>query len=143
MKHDRALGALVVLLAVGTAACGSDSSSGTSNQGRVIDITMTDNAYAPNHLTVRAGEQVTFRFRNQGKVVHEAIIGTAAEQAAHEKEMKDMPGMGHGPTSGDLSVKPGASGTLTHRFDTAGEQLIGCHEVGHYAKGMKASVTVK
>ena len=37
---------------------------------------------------------------------------------------------------------PGESKGLEHTFATAGSVLIGCHEPGHYAGGMVATVAV-
>jgi uncharacterized cupredoxin-like copper-binding protein len=124
--------------------------SGPSTE--VVTVRMIDNAFRPGRIAVKVGEEVTFRFRNDGKVVHEAIVGTAEEQAEHEAEMNDgsagtddgdMTTMEHGGSDNDaLSVEPGRTGELTHTFEKAGELLIGCHEPDHYAAGMKIAVTV-
>lgn len=39
-------------------------------------------------------------------------------------------------------LKPGETKELMHRFETAGASLAGCHVAGHYAGGMKATITV-
>jgi uncharacterized cupredoxin-like copper-binding protein len=156
MKHQRALGALMALLALGAAACGDGKTARSTDPGAtVIDIDMTDNAFAPNRVTVKAGQEVTFRFRNDGKVVHEAIVGTADEQAEHEAQMNDKAGtaddhgdggmatMEHSGTDDDgLSIEPGMTGQLTHTFEKGGRLLVGCHEPGHYKAGMKLTVEV-
>lgn len=41
-----------------------------------------------------------------------------------------------------VTVKPGSTRTLVHRFGTDETMLIGCHQPGHYEAGMKATVTV-
>ena len=56
---------------------------------------MQDIAFAPETLTVRAGEPVTFAFENVGKVDHEAIIGDESVQDDHEREMSGQD-EGHG-----------------------------------------------
>jgi uncharacterized cupredoxin-like copper-binding protein len=154
MKHHRALGALVALLAFGAVACGDgDTGDVSGSNAEVVTVDMIDNAFRPSKIEVKAGEEVTFRFRNDGKVVHEAIVGTAEEQAEHEAEMNDkaveeeedgdMTTMDHGGSDDDaLSVEPGGTGELTHTFDEAEELLIGCHEPDHYEAGMKITVTV-
>jgi uncharacterized cupredoxin-like copper-binding protein len=154
MKHHRALGALVVLLAAGAVACGDGDTGDVSGpKAEVVTVNMIDNTFRPSRIEVKAGEEVTFRFRNDGKVVHEAIVGTAEEQAEHEAEMNgkageeeddgDMTTMGHGSPDNDaLSVEPGMTGELTHTFEEAGELLIGCHEPDHYEAGMKIAVRV-
>lgn len=39
-------------------------------------------------------------------------------------------------------MEPGKSGELRHTFDDAGPLVIGCHEPGHYAVGMRVTLTV-
>jgi len=103
---------------------------------------------------------VRFVFRNEGAVVHDAVIGDEAAQEEHEEEMRvaeetttsdtegAMGGMDHGATSeeGDgeaaITVEPGEEGELTYTFDAVGERLIGCHEPGHYVAGMRVVVDV-
>ena len=132
---------------------------------------MTDNAYKPNKFAVTAGSTITFAFVNKGQMTHEAYIGTTKEQEAHEAEMSgatgssmhmdggtatsmDMAGgssgMGHGSTAGAgshteagmVTVAPGSTGNLTYTFDRPGTYLVGCHQPGHWASGMRATVTV-
>ncbi len=150
MRHLRALSALVALLALTATACSDDSNGADragDSDGRVIEVTMTDNAFDPEELTVEAGEDVTFRFTNDGAMVHEAFIGTPEEQDAHHAEMTsgdmdDHGDDGHGEGGDAVTVDPGETGELTHRFDEPAEVMIGCHEPGHYESGMVATVTV-
>lgn len=155
MKHQRALSALFVAVAVTASACGSgDAAQPTGANAKVIEVSMTDNEFTPNVFDIEAGQAITFRFRNDGKVDHEAILGTAAEQADHEAQMAGegaghgsgmdgMDGMDHGDSTGDaITVKPGGSATLTHTFASPGKVLLGCHEPGHYKEGMTATITV-
>ena len=155
MKTRRALalGTLLLATALLAAACGDDSTStGASSAGRVIEIAMTDMAYNPATISVTIGETVTFRFRNNGQAVHEAVIGDDAYQMNHGASMtsstmasmsKDH-GMSHGGMGAEnlVTVKPGKNGDLTYRFDAPGTVLIGCHQPGHYEAGMKATVNV-
>jgi uncharacterized cupredoxin-like copper-binding protein len=60
---------------------------------------------------------------------------------AHENQMKNMSGMNHHGDA-DITVDAGKTGTLTHTFGTAGTTLIGCHQPGHYAAGMRIEVHV-
>ena len=48
-----------------------------------------------------------------------------------------MGGMSHGHDNA-VSVKPGKTGSLTMTFAEAGTLIVGCHEPGHYAAGMRA-----
>jgi uncharacterized cupredoxin-like copper-binding protein len=84
---------------------------------------------------------------NKGKLAHDAFIGDAAAQAEHEKEMRAAESGGHGGhehgvgSTDAITVPPGKTGELTHTFDKAGTVEIGCHQAGHYAVGMKVTVT--
>jgi uncharacterized cupredoxin-like copper-binding protein len=139
---------VLVLIALAGAACGGGhsghTSSGASTGAKTVTIEMRDIAYSPDAVTVKRGETVRFVFANRGTAPHDAFIGDEAAQAAHEKEMGTaMSGMdhGHGQTTG-ITVQPGKTGQLEHAFQAAGTTLIGCHQPGHYAAGMKVTVTV-
>ena len=141
MKRFLFLPILVALVVL--AACGSDDGSdagASSSADRTVDVEMRDIAFSPTSLDVRAGETVRFNFKNTGQVEHDAFIGDAAAQDAHEKQMRE--GHDHGKDANAVSVKPGKSASLTHTFDKPGQLLIGCHEPGHYTGGMRITVNV-
>ena len=147
-------------LTVVTAACGGgsgdhstmdmDKSTGTTAAAgapsRTIDVDMVDIAFEPKTLSVQRGERIEFVFHNKGTIAHDAFIGDTAAQADHEKEMHEgkdgsMAG-GHRMGETAITVDPGKTGSLTYTFDQPGTLEIGCHQVGHYAAGMKVAVTV-
>ena len=135
----------VAVFSVVAAGCGgsdheSHGSSADAKATRTINVVMKEFAYEPAAVTVNAGETVKFVFRNEGAVVHDAFLGDEAAQAEHEREM--AAGDDHEGHEA-IKVDPGKTGELTHTFGKAGEALIiGCHETGHYAAGMKLTVTV-
>jgi uncharacterized cupredoxin-like copper-binding protein len=145
-------------------ACGSDKDDDDSMVGdgsttsertttdhamqptRTVEVEMTDNLFDPQEIDVAKGETVKFEFDNTGAVAHDAFVGDAQAQAEHEDEMNGdhMSGgseMGHDGEDA-ITVEPGKKGELTQTFDKAGTLEIGCHEPGHYAGGMKLTVTV-
>lgn len=146
MRISRLLVATVASLALVTAACGSGS-SGSSSAIRSVAVEMRDNAFSPNQVTVHAGEKVRFVFHNAGHLAHEALLGDMAAQDSHETEMMSggtggtQMGMDHGASTA-ITVEPGKSATLTHTFQAGDKLLIGCHETGHYAAGMKLMIDV-
>jgi uncharacterized cupredoxin-like copper-binding protein len=144
MRQRLVIVAAVVATAVVLAACGSGSNAGPSAAGgRTIDIDMRDNDFSSAGIQVKAGQQVQLVFHNKGAVVHDAYIGDEAAQTAHEREMSMASASGHGGHGSDgVTVEPGQTGTLTHTFDTPGTTIIGCHQQGHYALGMRIVVTV-
>ncbi len=107
---------------------------------------MTDQLrFEPAALTVRAGETVQFQVTNSGALDHEFVLGDEHMQMQHEQEMRGqggMPGMQHGASSA-VDVPPGQTRTLTFTFPaTSGTYLYGCHVSGHYAAGMRGTVTI-
>ena len=147
MRTPRALTALTALVIVATplAACSSDNnSSQATTSDRTVTVTMTDNAYLPTRVSAEPGEQVTFRFVNDGRMTHEAYLGSQQEQERHAAEMSGSGGhhsMGMGD-DGIVTVEPGREATLTEVFDRAGTVVIGCHQPGHWESGMRATVDV-
>ena len=141
------IGFVVILNACGSSD-GNDSAS-NADDTRTVNVQMRDIAFSPNSIDVQAGETVRFVFKNTGKVVHDAFIGDEAAQDDHEMEMRSassttMGDMDHGGMDGEegVAVEPGKTGELTHTFRAGDRLLIGCHEVGHYASGMKITINV-
>jgi uncharacterized cupredoxin-like copper-binding protein len=130
-------------------ACGdSDREVATPGDDDAVEITMKDNRFDPDRIRVRTGQKVTIRFDNEGALTHEAYIGDERAQEEHEAEMtapKELPGHDMGNEHGDadaLRVEPGNTGSLEHTFDQTGTTLIGCHEPGHWAAGMRVRIEV-
>jgi uncharacterized cupredoxin-like copper-binding protein len=122
---------------------GAGRAGGAGDADRVVEVRMVDSAFDPATFSVASGETVTFRFTNEGAVAHEAYIGDAADQAAHEEEMSERAHGGHAEESDRaITLDPGQDGELTWTFEEEGSIEIGCHEPGHYAAGMRASVAV-
>jgi uncharacterized cupredoxin-like copper-binding protein len=142
MRTRPILVALPAGLATLVAACGGGSgSSGDTVGARTVHVDMRDTAYSPDRLTIRRGETVRFVFRNTGKLAHDAVLGDEKAQADHEREMSSGSAMHHG--GGDaVTADPGKTATLTHTFRGGGDLVIGCHELGHYAAGMKLTIDV-
>jgi len=115
--------------------------SGTAGGGRTVDVEMHDISYSPASIPVHAGETVTFVFHNMGRIQHEAFLGDAAAQADHDQEMAGGTGGGMAGMGGEaVKVDPGKTATITHTFKPGETLLIGCHEPGHYAAGMKVAL---
>lgn len=134
----------IVGFAVLLAACApSGGGASPTDQGpRTIQVRMSDDLrFEPAQLTVQAGETVRFEVTNAGAVVHEFLIGDEAAQDGFEM---DMSGGGmQEDTDAGVSVEPDGTETFEFTFEEAGQLLAGCHEPGHYAGGMKATITVE
>jgi uncharacterized cupredoxin-like copper-binding protein len=132
------------------AACGDDANdaggdaAGTVEDGlSVIDVEMTDMAFAPASIDIKTGETVRLRFHNAGLAVHEAVIGDLAFQEEHAEEMTGG-SMHHGDSDEPepLVVAVGETGDLVYTAATAGTLIIGCHQPGHWDAGMRANLSI-
>jgi uncharacterized cupredoxin-like copper-binding protein len=137
----------LVLAGCGAARPADDAATASDDASAVIEVTMTDMAFTPTAVDVKAGETVRFRFRNDGMAIHEAVIGDDAFQQEHAEEMSAMGSTGtmhHGSSDepAPLVVQPGDTGEITYTAAAAGRLLIGCHQPGHWEAGMKASIDV-
>jgi len=109
---------------------------------RTVTITMNDAMrYTPDRLAVKAGETVTFIVKNEGKVMHELVIGTEKELKAHAETMRKHPGMEHDEPY-MAHVAPGKQETITWQFTRSGDFLFGCLLPGHFEAGMVGRVKV-
>lgn len=129
---------------------------------RTIEVVMRDNLFDPERISVTEGETVRFTIKNQGELVHEFNIGTAAMHAEHQKEMMtmmehgvlepdrinhekmtmDMGGgktMNHSDTNSVL-VEPGKSAEVVWTFTENANLEFACNVPGHYQSGMMGEI---
>jgi uncharacterized cupredoxin-like copper-binding protein len=138
---------LIVALAAVAACSGAAASEAPASaptdagDGTRIEVRLRDSfRIEPGDFSVPAGVPVTFVVTNGGVLDHELYIGDEAAQDEHDQEMRSG-GTAHDDPNG-VAVDPGETKELTITFDTAGSLIAGCHVPGHYAGGMKTSVTV-
>ncbi|MBW8372074.1 MAG: cupredoxin family protein [Thiobacillus sp.] len=109
---------------------------------RTITIAMTDAMrFTPDTLTVEEGETVRFVVRNQGRMLHEMVIGSPDELAKHAALMAKFPDMEHDEPY-MVHVDPGKSGEIVWHFNRAGRFEFACLIAGHYEAGMRGTITV-
>jgi uncharacterized cupredoxin-like copper-binding protein len=112
------------------------------NAKRSIAVGMADNMrFTPDRIQVRQGETLKFVVRNTGKVMHEFVIGTKAENAQHAEMMAKFPNMEHDEPY-MAHVPPGKTGEIVWTFNRAGEFEFACLIAGHYQAGMVGTVQV-
>jgi uncharacterized cupredoxin-like copper-binding protein len=148
LRHLTLIPALVLVVACSGAgstrspSAPAASATAASPAATRIEVTLTDSfTIELASTTVPAGVPVTFVVTNSGAIAHEFYLGDEDAQAEHEEEMIAGGGMGHDEPNG-IAIEPGETKELMHTFEIAGETLAGCHEAGHYAAGMKATITV-
>jgi uncharacterized cupredoxin-like copper-binding protein len=109
---------------------------------RTVEIRMTDDMkLSPSHLNVREGETLRLRAINQGKVLHEIVIGTGAELAEHAQMMKKFPNMEHDEPY-MAHVSPGKQGDIVWTFNRPGDFEFACLIAGHFEAGMRGTIRV-
>lgn len=109
---------------------------------RTIEVRMTDAMrFTPDKIEVKLGETVKFVMRNDGKLLHEFVIGTKAELDAHAAVMVKNPGMEHDEPY-MAHVGPGKTGQIIWTFNRAGSFDFACLIAGHYSAGMVGKIEV-
>ena len=109
---------------------------------RTIALVMNDNMrFTPNALSFNQGETVRFVVKNQGKALHEMVIGTKKELDEHAALMLKFPKMEHDEPY-MAHVAAGKSQELIWTFNRAGNFEFACLIAGHYQAGMVGKITV-
>ena len=109
---------------------------------RAIDVMMLDTMrFVPDRIEVKLGETVRFTAKNTGKVMHEFVIGTRAENNEHAALMVKFPTMEHDEPY-MAHVPPGKTGQIVWTFNRAGEFEFACLIAGHYGAGMVGKIVV-
>ena len=109
---------------------------------RTITMTMNDNMrFTPDKLEFKQGETVKFVIKNNGKVMHEFVLGTKKELDEHAALMVKFPTMEHDEPY-MAHVGPGKTGQIVWNFNKAGSFDFACLIAGHYTAGMVGKVTV-
>ena len=68
----------------------------TKSVRRTITLRMSDDMrFSPRHIEVQEGDTVRLRAENNGKMLHEMVLGTQAELEQHAQMMQKFPGMEH------------------------------------------------
>ena len=110
---------------------------------RTVEIRMTDNMrFSPAGIQVKPGETVRFVLRNDGRMLHEMVIGTRATLAEHAAAMRKFPDMEHDAPY-MAHVAPGKTGEIVWLFNRSGDFEFACLIPGHYEAGMTGKIAVK
>ena len=111
--------------------------------GRKTDVGPGGTSHTmPGDIEVKRGETVRFTVRNDGKVMHEMVIGRMQELKEHAELMRKFPGMEHDEPY-MAHVAPGKEGEIVWQFTRAGVFHYACLIPGHMEAGMIAKITVK
>jgi uncharacterized cupredoxin-like copper-binding protein len=130
------LGLAAVLLASGLAAgrAPAPPPAGT----RTVPMTIHFSRFDPDAVAATPGETIRFVIRNTDPIDHEFILGDDEVQRVHELGTEEV----HPPRPGEVSVPAGATVETTYTFAAPGSLTFACHLPGHFAYGMRGTVTV-
>jgi uncharacterized cupredoxin-like copper-binding protein len=113
------------------------------NATRTIDCKMLDTMrFSPERIDAKLDETIRFRMRNTGRVMHEFVIGTRAENAKHYEYMKKFPNMEH-DEPWMAHVPPGKTAEIVWKFNRPGDFEFACLIAGHYEAGMVGGIAVR
>lgn len=117
-----------------------------AKSARIVKVTMLERGkkmlFTPAHITVRQGEQVRFKFYNEGIEDHEFVLATTKENLKHARAMKKHPHMAHSDPNA-ITLSPFNSGELVWKFTKPGTFEYACLIPGHREAGMHGVVVVK
>lgn len=109
---------------------------------RTIKLSMTDNMrFTPALIEVKQGETVKIIMKNDGKQLHELVLGSKKELEAHAALMVKFPNMEHDEPY-MAHVAAGKTGEIIWSFNKAGEFDFACLIAGHYQAGMVGTIKV-
>ncbi len=110
---------------------------------RTVRIDMADTMrFTPAEVKVKRGEVVRFVVTNNGKVMHEMVLGSMDDLKKHSELMRKFPSMEHDEPH-MAHVAPGKTGEMGWRFSKAGTFYFGCLIPGHFEAGMIGKIIVQ
>jgi uncharacterized cupredoxin-like copper-binding protein len=109
---------------------------------RTVNIGMSDAMrFTPSSLQFKKGDTVKLACKNEGKVMHEFVIGTKKDLDEHAALMVKFPNMEHDEPY-MAHVAPGKTGHIVWTFNRAGDFEFACLIAGHYQAGMVGKIKV-
>jgi uncharacterized cupredoxin-like copper-binding protein len=109
---------------------------------RTIAISMGDNMrFSPDTIRVKQGETVRLVMTNNGKLLHELVMGTQQVLDNHAAQMLKFPSMAHDEPY-MAHVSPGKKSEIVWTFNRAGDFDFACLIAGHYQAGMVGKIKV-
>jgi len=110
---------------------------------RVIEVSMGDDMrFSPDKITVSENEIIEFIVANDGKLMHEFVLGTSDSLQEHAEMMKKFPGMEHEEPY-MAHVEPGGEMKIIWQFSKGGEFEFACLIPGHFDAGMRGILDVQ
>ncbi len=110
---------------------------------RIVHITMVDSMrFTPDLIQVKLGETIQLVLHNDGKVLHEFVLGNKEQLKQHAEAMRKLPDMVH-QTAYMAHVQPGRTKSIIWQFNRGGTFDFACLIAGHFEAGMVGQVKVE
>ncbi len=119
---------------------------GIAGDPKKVTLTITENMtdamrFSQDRLQVKQGDTVKFVLKNEGKMMHEFVIGTKKVLDEHAALMVKFPNMEHDEPY-MAHVPPGKTMELVWTFNQPETFDFACLIAGHYQAGMVGKITV-
>lgn len=109
---------------------------------RTVTIVMSDTMrFTPDRIDVKQGDTIKVVVKNEGKQLHEFVIGTKKELDEHAALMVKFPNMEHDEPY-MAHVGAGKVGEIIWTFNKPGDFDFACLIAGHYQAGMVGKIKV-
>lgn len=109
---------------------------------RTVNVVMSDKMrFEPSSLQFKEGETVKFVVKNEGKLMHEFVLGTKDKNLEHADMMKKFPNMEHDEPY-MAHVAPGKTTEMLWTFNRSGEFEFACLIAGHFDAGMRGPLRI-
>ena len=139
MRGRRLVIAVALVAALAGCAAPAGGGPGPAPAGeRTVTLDVRFSRFSPADLDVPVGTVVRFVVRNTDPIAHELIVGGSDVHERHERGTEPH----HGEVPGEVSVPAGGTAATTYTFSRPGRVVFGCHLPGHWAYGMRGTVTV-
>lgn len=114
---------------------------------KVVHVTLTDSMQIQfeQPFEIKEGEVIEFVVKNEGKLVHEFVVGSEQEQLKHREMMKQMQGQAHHHNMPSVvTLESGKVKSLKWKFDGQASQVeFACNIIGHFEAGMTKTMTIQ
>jgi uncharacterized cupredoxin-like copper-binding protein len=121
------------------ASAGCSPGAASAISPLTVDVRMHFSKFVPATVTVPAGRPIRFVVHNDDFIDHEFIVGDDALQIRHEAGTEPN----HGARPTEVDVPAGESVTTVITFTRRAGLTYACHVPGHFAYGMKGTLTVR
>lgn len=128
----------LVACAAAVLLSGCAASEAEETRARDVVLTIRHSRFSASEIDVPVGVPVRYVVRNEDLIDHELIIGDDAAHARHESGKHGK----HGEVPGEITVRAGDQASTVFTASASDEPLFfGCHLPGHWAYGMRGTVT--